>query len=189
MKSYSTGLEAYPASKTLAHLAGTRFMAENKPQFDLIRILPGYVQGANELYRSAEEMRDMDKVGSNEGVMGTAIGRVTGQPRFTMQVLLDNVAKAHVLALDPKHGKDGNNLLLVSSGGDSVPWKEAVRVIERLCPEAIQQGVLVPKAEDPEITANFDVGSSEETLGFRFAGIEEMVRSVAGQYMELLAAA
>src|SRR5271163_4862360 len=49
---------AYRASKTLAHDAAVKFMQETKPQFDLIYVLPSYVQGANRLLTDAKDVRN-----------------------------------------------------------------------------------------------------------------------------------
>lgn len=115
-------------------------------------------------------MRDFGKLGWNAGV-------TTGQPRVTLKVLLDVVAKAHVLALDGQHGKDGVNLLLVGNGGNGIPWEGCVQIIKKLYPEAVQQGILTPKAGDPDIMADFYTSSTEKTLGFKFAGAEESRRA------------
>lgn len=179
----------YAVSKMLAHAAGNKFVEDHKVQFDLIRVLPGYVQGANELYESADEMRDFDSGSSNEGTLRTALGAVVGSPRVTHQVFLDDVANAHVLALKPEVAKHLDNLLVVGNDGVSIPWQDFVPIIKNQFPEAIASSVLKPKVEDENMTAEYDVRSSEEALGFKFAGVDEMVKSVVGQYVKLAGAA
>jgi nucleoside-diphosphate-sugar epimerase len=183
LKGYPVAPMAYVASKVLAHRAGTEFMEKNKPQFDLIRVEPGYIQGANELYTSAEQMRDEGALGSNEGTMFTALGVTVGRQRITVQVFLDDVAKAHVLALKPEVAKNGDNLLIIGSGGDNTAWQDVVPVIKEQFPDAVAKGIINPKAEDPSGVGHFDVSSSEKALGFKFAGVDEMVKSVVGQYV------
>ena len=158
-------------------------MEENKPSFDLIRVLPGYIQGANEFYTSAEQMRDGAILGSNEGTMNTALGNKVGRPRVTHQVFLDDVAKAHVFALKPELAKNGDNLLVVANGGDSTPWVDVALIVKKLYPEAVGKGVLNPKSEDESANAYYDVSATEKALGWKFAGPEEYVKSVVGQYL------
>lgn len=158
-------------------------MSAKKPQFDLIRVLPGYIQGANELYTSAEQMRDPAVLGSNEGTMNTALGNKAGYPRITSQVFLDDVAKAHVFALKPEVAKDGDNLLVVANGGESTDWSDVVPIIQRQFPDAIAKGIIKPRVEDESGKNNYDVSSSEKALGFKFAGAEAYVKSVVGQYV------
>ncbi len=177
---------AYAMSKAMAHHAGNDFMEKNKPNFSLVRVLPGYIQGANELYVSADQMRDDAVTGSNEGTMNTALGRPVGHPRVTHQVFLDDVARAHVLALKEDVAKDGDNLLVVGNAGDSTPWEDVVPIIKRQFPEAVEKGTLTPKVEDENSIAHYDVSSSEKALGFKFAGLEEIVKSVVGQYLTLV---
>ena len=175
-------MQAYGVSKVLAHVAGTEFVEKNNVHFDLIRILPGYVQGANELYQSAEEMRT-GAVGSNEATINTALGRKTGQPRITAQVFLDDAAKAHVLALKPEVAQSGDNLVIVGSGGTGTPWTEWVPVIQKAFPEAVAKGIINPQMDDESAVWQVDVSASEKALGFKFAGPEEMAKSVVGQYV------
>lgn len=186
LKNYTNAPQAYTASKVLAHLAATKFVEENKVQFDLIRVLPSYIQGANELYTSAEQMRDPASLGSNEGTMNTVLGNIAGRPRLTHQVYLNDVAKAHVFALRSEVAKNGDNLLVVGNGGDSTSWQDYVPIIKRLFPDAVAKGLINPKAEDDNMNASFDVSSSEKALGYKFAGAEEIVKSVVGQYLRLL---
>ena len=185
LKSLPSAAQAYGASKVLAHTAGSDFIKENQVQFKLVRVLPGYIQGANELYRSAADMRDEAILGSNEGTMLTALGVKVGHPRITHQVYLDDVAKAHVLALSADVNS-GDNLLVVGNKGISVPWSDFVPLIQKQFPDAVARGIIDPKAEDESVGAKFDVASTEELLGYKFGGPEEIIKSVVGQYLALV---
>jgi len=176
---------AYAVSKILAHVAAGEYVEEHKVNYDLVRVLPGYVQGANELYTSAADMRDPAKVGSNEGVMGTALGWTKGQPRITGQVLLEDVAKAHVLALKPEVAKHGDHLFCAGNDGKSTPWSEWATKIEQKYPDAVKKGILKPKINDPDWIINGDVSGTEKALGFKFAGTDEMLANVIDQYISL----
>lgn len=179
--------EAYVFSKILSHNAASEFMRSHpEAPFDLVRILPGYIQGAHELYTSPDQLSDSKKSGSNEGVMNTALGNFMNLPRISAQVLLDDVAKAHVLALREDVAKGWDNFSVVGTGGNSVDWREYVPIVERLFLEAVREGVLRPEVKDESFLTYWDVEESEKRLGFKFAGAEEMVASVVGQYMELV---
>ena len=148
MKNFPSAGQAYPVSKLLAHLAASEYVEKNNVQFDLIRIMPGLTQGANELYSSAEDMRDPQILGSNHGTMMTALDMKAGGPRPTHQVYLDDVAKAHVLALNPDIAKHGDNFLIASNDGVGMPWEDFVPIIEHQFPDAVANGTLKPHMND-----------------------------------------
>lgn len=174
--------QAYTISKILSHHAGTDFVKKNEVSFDLVRILPGYTQGANELAKTAEDLG----TGSNGALYSTMLGQISNSPKLTAQVLLEDVAKAHVLALDSKVAPNLTNLSIVGNAGKGVPWDEFAGIIERLYPEEVKAGVLKPAKGQADVLMNFDVSSSEQALGFKFAGPEGMVKSVVDQYLSLL---
>lgn len=186
MKNAPDPMMAYILSKVLAHVSATKFVEDHPGHYDLIRILPGYVQGANELQHNATDMSEAKKSGSNEGIMTVALGHVIGRPRITGQVYLDDVANAHVLALKPEVAKHGDNLLIMGDNGDCLPWAAYVPVIEKLFPDAIKTGILKPSAVDEDMLFCMDVSASEKALGYKFAGSETMVESVVGKYIELV---
>jgi len=177
---------AYVWSKVLSHVQSTEYVEKNNVHYDLIRVLPGYIQGANELYSSADEMRDPAVLGSNEGSMLVALGIKVNGPKPHEQVFLDDAAKAHVIALKAEGVKNLDNLLLVGNGGDSTPWKDVVSVVEKLYPEEVKNGVLKPAMGDEDKGGDSDVASSEKALGFKFAGPDVYVRSVVDQYLDFV---
>lgn len=180
---------AYGLSKIVAHNSSTQFVEKENVSFDLVRVLPGYIQGANELYTSAEAMRDPAILGSNEGTMRTALGLNRDDPRrITMQVFLDDVAKAHVLALKADKVKNMDNLLVTANGGNSQHWKDVAAIVKRQFPDAVAKGILKPDLVEEDAVPNTDVTATEEKLGFKFAGPEEYVKSVVGQYLQFVGA-
>jgi hypothetical protein len=144
-------------------------------------VLPGYIQGADELNEKAEDMHN----GSNSATMGTALGTIIDGPKLTAQVLLKDVAKAHVLALDPKIASDSTNLVVAGNGGRGIPWDEMADTVKRLYPNEEQAGILKPTKGQQDWMTKFDVRESEQALGFRFAGGDAMVKSVVDQYLQL----
>ena len=176
-------------SKLLAHVAADDFMKKNGLSFDLIRIMPGFMQGASELYSSAADMRDPAKLGSNSGTMLTALGMSAGGgPRPTYQTFVSDVAKAHLLALKPEVAKSGDNFLTVGNDGVGIPWEDIVDVIKKLYPDAVAKGILKPEMKDQNFIERYDVASTEDKLGYKFAEPEVMVKSVVGQYLQLVEA-
>lgn len=173
--------EAYVVSKVLAHDAATQFVKKNNPKFRLIRVLPGYVQGPHELIQNEQEFF----TGSNEGTINAVIGNLSPEPKPNSQVWLEDVAKAHVLALDPKVGKDGAEFVMVGNGGVSVPWDEVAETASKLFPEAFRSGILKPVKGQQNIHTTRSTVSSERALGFKFASTAEMIKGLIAQWLEL----
>jgi nucleoside-diphosphate-sugar epimerase len=173
--------EAYTTSKVIAYQAAIDFAKDRKPGFDLVHVLPGYIQGANELNEKASDLHN----GSNSATMGTALGTIIDGPKLTAQVLLEDVARAHVLALDPEIAPHLTNILTVGNGGKGIPWDEMATLIQRYYAQEVKLGILSPTKGQQDWMTNFDVRSSEQALGYRFAGGAEMVKSVVDQYLQL----
>ena len=123
--------------------------------------------------------------GSNSATIGTALGKAIDNPKLTAQVLLEDVAKAHVLALDPKIAPNLTNLVVAGNGGRGIPWDEMAAIVERQYPEEVKEGILSPAKGQQDWMTRFDVRSTEQALAFRFAGGVEMVKSVVDQYLQL----
>lgn len=123
--------------------------------------------------------------GSNSATMGTALGTIIDSPKLTAQVLLEDVARAHVLALDPKIAPNLTNLVIAGNGGQGIPWDAMADIVEHHYPQEVKLGILSPKKGQQDWMTKFDVRSSEKALGYRFAGAVEMVKSVVDQYLQL----
>lgn len=182
LKNPPSVFEAYANSKIIACHAATDFVKEREVAFDLVHILPGYIQGANELNEKPEDVPRS----SNSATMGVALGQVSEGPKLTGQVLLEDVAKAHVLALEQKVAPHLANLIIAGNGGQGAPWAQIPDIIERNYPDEVSVGILRPTKGQQDWLTHFDVRLSEDALGFRFAGGEEMVRSVVDQHLQLL---
>ncbi|KAF2160180.1 hypothetical protein M409DRAFT_60101 [Zasmidium cellare ATCC 36951] len=175
----STG-KAYRTSKILAFQAAGEFVRKNKVGFALIKVHPGYVTGPHELLESDTEFY----TGSNEGAINAALGNLKPYAKPTSQVFLDDAAMAHVLALDPTKVKDGDDLVVMGNGGRSVPWDEVGQVAAGMYPKATEKGLLKPVKGQQTADMNCEVESTEEKLGMRFKGTEDMVRGLVKQYLE-----
>jgi nucleoside-diphosphate-sugar epimerase len=173
---------AYRASKRLAYHAAETFMASKQPTFDLVNILPSYVQGRNELVTRKEDVHN----GSNDVMVDLVLGAKGGRPRMANTVFVDDVAKVEVLALDPKLAKDGDNFIAAGSpSGKSIEWNDVTRIVRRLFPDEVKSGILPLGGDQETISVSYDVSKTEKAFGFRFAGLETQVKSLIGQYVEL----
>jgi nucleoside-diphosphate-sugar epimerase len=173
---------AYRASKMLAYQAAQDFMASKQPTFDLINVLPSYVQGRNELVTRKEDVHN----GSNDVMVDLVLGAKGGRPRMANTVFVDDVAKVEVLALNPKLAKNGDNFIAAGSpSGKSIEWNEVTEIVRKLFPVAVERRILPLGGDQQTISASYDVSKTEETFGFKFAGLETQVESLIGQYVEL----
>ncbi len=173
---YQTEIEAYTASKTLALNAGESWMSEHKPGFSLVHIHPSYVFGKDELTTSAD---DMVSKGTNRLVMLPFVG-VSLPPLMNASVHIDDVARAHVRALDGDI--QGGTSIVPSS---ETRWEDAVEVVKKKFPKAVESGILRVGEPTKTITVNVDTSESEKLLGWKFQGFEDQVGSVVGHYLEL----
>ncbi|TVY44050.1 putative uncharacterized oxidoreductase, partial [Lachnellula occidentalis] len=93
---WPNGIEAYRGAKALALDATDRFVAEKKPRFSIVNVMPGYVIGRNALAMSARELQS----GSNNVVLGLVTGNVRKEAQLATVVDVRDVARVQVEALD-----------------------------------------------------------------------------------------
>lgn len=177
-----TEFEAFTNSKIIAYETAMAFAKQRKPNFDLVHVLPGYMQGASELH---ERVEDMQK-DFNQATIDAALGNINGTPKMTAQVLLQDVAGVLVLALNPKSVHSMKNLVVVSNHGQGASWDDMAAIVERLYPKEVQAGVLQPIKGQEDWRMHFDVRTSEKAWGNAFADPVWIVKSVVDQYLELL---
>jgi len=124
---FSGFFEAYALSKILAERAGWDFLKSHpEATFDIVTTLPGFVFGHNLLQTSVKET-----AGTN-GALWKVL--TTGLP-FPMaygNVHVEDVARAHVLALDRGKVPGGSRYLLVASND---PWSSALEYVKGKWPE------------------------------------------------------
>lgn len=141
----------------------------------------------NELASHSSEIR----AGSNDILVDlvTASSRSTpSTPHFSTVVHVNDVARAHVLALSPHLTiPSGSSFILAANDGVPIDWDFARNVVWETFPEAVQNGLLRLEINQPSMrTGMYDVSETERVLGLDFRSFEEAVRSVVGQYVELL---
>ncbi|PNP41508.1 hypothetical protein TGAMA5MH_06609 [Trichoderma gamsii] len=182
---YGFEFRAYSASKAAALNESEAYIKEAKPGFDLINILPGWVFGADEL---ATRVQDFETSSTNSVLLGLLRGSQTDVPSNGNSILLDDAARLHVLALDPKI--PGNQAYVAAADGvNGMVWEDGIKVIKENFPEAIEQGLLKTTGKQPTLTLPVDAKKTEETFGIKFAGFDEQVKSLVNQWIQVSTAA
>ncbi|EGR51087.1 uncharacterized protein TRIREDRAFT_56700, partial [Trichoderma reesei QM6a] len=179
---FTNVMDAYAASKSAAFNETKKFVAEKNPPFDVIHVLPLFVLGRDDTVTTAEQIVK----GTNKILMAPLLGTprppIPGAP-----VHLDDVARLHVLSLDPK--VDGNQDFLAGSHSlEPFEWSDSVNIIKKHFPQAVADGVFKFEAAEQLVTFKTQVDSTkaEKMFGFKFKRFEEQVVSVVGHYLELL---
>jgi nucleoside-diphosphate-sugar epimerase len=124
---YSGPYEAYSLSKILAERAAWDFLKSHpEATFDIVTMLPTFVFGPNLLQTSARE---------TAGINGTLWKILTGGIPFPFpngNVHVEDVARAHILALNQSKIPAGNRYLLAASDES---WSSALEYVKGRWPE------------------------------------------------------
>ncbi|KAL8776582.1 MAG: hypothetical protein Q9213_008218 [Squamulea squamosa] len=100
-------------------------------------------------------------------------------------VHVDDVAKIHIAALNPKIEVNGNEDFILNAGGvEGMQWNDAKEIVKRRFPEAVERGLLPCKGETETRAMRVDGGKAERVFGFEYKGFEEQIVSVVGWYLE-----
>jgi nucleoside-diphosphate-sugar epimerase len=197
---------AYNASKVLALKHAEEYVANEKPDFDVIHIHPAVVLGRDELALTA---KDLDR-GSNHFALAPVLGENVPTP-FPMSIChISDVAQAHVRALDPE--VEGNQSFLLCCTGnegyevctDRTPdhshdykmlftnirfvtfqWEDIKVYTSKHFPQAVESGLLPNSGSFAGFTLKTDP-SKIEKLGIKLKSFEDMTVDLIGQYVELL---
>lgn len=113
--------------------------------------------------------------GTNAIVLGIALGKSFGSS-IGATIHLDDVADAHVKALDPDI--PGNRSYILSQ---QMNWEDVKGIVERDFPDA----ALPNSGRASTIEIEVDASETENALGRRFSSFDDQVRSVVGHYLEL----
>lgn len=139
------------------------------------------MQGASELHEKVEDMEN----GFNKATIDTALGKIIEFPKRTAQILQQDVARVHVLALDDKLVRNLENLVVDANDGRGKPWDEMAEIIKRCYPRQVEDGILQPIKGQEDSTKRYDVRSTQKALGVGFSDAVCIVRSVVDQYLQL----
>lgn len=173
---------AYGASKRLANAAADEFIKNNKLHYDVVSILPSYVQGRNEPVTSSRDLTN--RPSSNQTMIRFVQGYKEAEPRPSDFVLVDDVAAVHVAAMEANDIVSGERF--IAAYPPCVPWAEVEKVARKLFPKEVESGILPLGGECPDRSLDFDSSKTTEKFGVQFHGIEDMVRSLVGQYVEMV---
>lgn len=172
---------AYAESKKQSNAAVEEFIAQRKPQYDVVHVLPAFVQGRNETVTSVKELRE--RVSSNTTMVNYVLGTKEEGVAPSNLVLLDDVAAAHVAALSSEIVSDGERFIAVYP--EEVPWNTIDPIVQKLFPAEVDSGFLPLGGSQPGYFIPFDTSNTTEKLGVKFHGPEDMVKSLIGQLLEL----
>ncbi|KAK1672626.1 reductase [Colletotrichum godetiae] len=173
---YGSGFGAYRASKIAALHASEAWMKEHSPKFNLVSIIPAWIWGHDELSTTAESLLS----GSNSVLLEYLRGRKSDTPILSGFVSVDDVAAAHICALSPSVSGKQSFLL-----GRHVAMEEARAIAMENFPQAFADGVYSADGSQPTISVPTDASEGERLLGRKCASGEDMVRDVAGQFLQL----
>ncbi|KAK8932695.1 hypothetical protein H634G_07019 [Metarhizium anisopliae BRIP 53293] len=179
---FADDLAAYAASKALAYQATRDFVAAHKPPFDVINIMPVFVFGRDETVTEAGSIAK----GTNGILIGPLLGHAGGYPLRGASVHVDDVARIHVLALDPK--VPGNqDFLAAAAEAESVDSARSFEIVKRRYPGEYADGVFKfdGGAEPPATGARVDGTKATRILGVQYKTFEEQVVSVVDHFLEL----
>lgn len=173
---FASSQEAYMASKVAQLNAVEEWMQKEKPKFSVITTHPSWVLGRNDLAGTVDEMW----AGTNRFVLDIVVGNKFDALRVGACVHVDDVARAHVLALEKS--VDGNPNFVLSS---PMRWEDVKGILERNFRDGIERGLLSTEGEQPTAPIDIQGDETERVLGFRYLDFEDQVKSIVGQYLLL----
>ncbi|KAK3625109.1 hypothetical protein LTR56_019180 [Elasticomyces elasticus] len=177
---YGSSIEAYFASKTLSRIATRKFMEEEKPEFELVNLLPTVVFGPDELATNTAGL----VTSGNYLALGPFLD-VNVPQMMGATVHVDDVARAHIDALKPS--VQGNkDYILSSDAPDGFDWEGAQNHVRKSFPEAVEKGTLRLGASLSARAWRLDTRETEKGFGWKFVSFEETLKELVGQYLKLL---
>lgn len=174
---FQSEFEAYAASKVYALHATADWVAQHKPHFDVVNMLPSFVLGRNELVTSTASFGNTNAI-----VMGMALGA----DGFTMAgatVHVDDVAWAQVRAVEETI--PAGTYVLNAEWEKGTTFEDAHGIIAKAFPQAVERETLKNNGKKATIPLKFDASETEEVFGLHFKGYEEQVKSIVGHWLEL----
>ncbi|KAL8643508.1 MAG: hypothetical protein Q9226_008323, partial [Calogaya cf. arnoldii] len=178
---YKNALEALCAGKAKALAATNKFLAQKKPQFTVINLMPGIVIGRDEL---AQTSRNLNK-GSNQQALRHLLGEDVRTKLPSHTVFVDDVAKVHALALNTKKIAKSQNFLLSSDGSIGSLWYRALDIVKKDYKSAVAVHILSLDGDQPINRVLIDDGKTDKVFNIMFAGFDKQIRSLLDQWVNL----
>ena len=148
--------------------------------------MPTFIIGKNELITDVKKVES----GTNAIALGPILGRKS-PPNLGVTVYLNDVARVHVLALDPKILKEGSyeNFLVSSGGVDGTEFDDGIEIVKRNFPKQSEAGLFPLDGTQPAKKIRVSSERTERVFGIKLAGYETQIKSVVQHYVDLAAAA
>lgn len=179
----SSAMEAYWTSKALARIAAHEFMKTHKPHFDLVQILPGVINGADDRATSILDLKENTPLW--ELKLSPILGAKQPYPMVGVPIDVSDVARAHVDAVSDS--VLGNKDYLLATGySEGVVWDSMIDVVQRVFPDECRNGRLPLGGTLPTTKWAVDCGETETAFGWKFRSFEDTIERSIGQYISLL---
>ncbi|KAG9530409.1 NAD(P)-binding protein, partial [Aureobasidium melanogenum] len=175
---YANVLVSYVASKTSSFLKAKQWMAEHKPNFDIVNVCPTYVQGRNELATSPADLMSTSNVLFLRMALGVA--PKDSPAEIASVVHIEDVAAIHIAALNKDRIPAGEYLF-----GQEVQWNDVNEITKDLFPEQVAQGLLPCTSDIPTKSVVCSKEKTERIFDIELKPVEDMVEDLMEQYLEL----
>ncbi|KAG9636465.1 NAD(P)-binding protein, partial [Aureobasidium melanogenum] len=175
---YANVLVSYVASKTSSFLRAKQWMAEHKPDFDIVNVCPTYVQGRNELATSPADLMSTSNVLFLRMALGVA--PKDSPAEIASVVHIEDVAAIHIAALNKDRIPAGEYLF-----GQEVQWNDVNTITKELFPEQVAQGLLPCTSDVPTKSVICSKEKTEKIFDIELKPVEDMVEDLMEQYLEL----
>lgn len=177
--------QAYGMSKILQLTAAQRFMTDEKPDFDVVYVCPGYVQGSHEMSQSVDEFSRTTSEATINVARGKKLGAPPLAPPVNCQIWVEDVARAHVESLNPTKIEGGDVLVLAGDLQNSAGWAAVGSMIREWYPQEVEAGKLNPLVEQETFNLTFSGVETEKKLGWKYSGPDVWAREVVDQYLQM----
>ncbi|KAI9285101.1 putative cinnamoyl-CoA reductase [Umbelopsis sp. AD052] len=172
------GLLTYAASKVAAERALFKFQKEVSPKFTINTILPGTTFGA--IISTPKSAKDITGTRSHVTAYYNGLATdVTTSNVFHHYVNVEDVALAHVLAIEKGSETNGERFILVARG---FTLQETVDILRKHYPERKDIIVEGTPGKYPTLTQLIDGSKATERLGIEYKSLEttliELIDSV-----------
>jgi nucleoside-diphosphate-sugar epimerase len=174
---------AYLASKKLAYSATRRFVAETQPAFEVTNIMPSFVIGPNKLATTPQEVDS----GSNTVALTSVLGKKNPAGTALFVCHVDDVAFAHIEALEPKYEGSRNWGVNWNGLDREKSWDSANEIVRKHFPKEVESGLLPANGEHKSIYTPFDASATEKAMGRHFKDWETMIVDLVGYYVKVSA--
>lgn len=116
--------------------------------------------------------------------MAPILGQTIDPPLVGVPVHVDDVAKAHVDALNERI-PGSKDYILNSDGPMGIEWNDGIAVAKEYFPGAVKKGLL--KLGGGMSTQKWRINSTatDEVFGWKCRSFEETIKDLVGQYVEL----